>query len=223
MSSPRPLPHIAVVLVHGLYMRPWTLGLLARRLRADGLSTHQFGYPSLSASPREVAERLAVYLRSVAGGTVHLVAHSLGGLVLHHLFHRYPQQRPGRVVTLGTAHLGSAVAAGLLARGLGPALGRSIEQGLLGDLPPWDETRELGVIAGSLGHGLGRFFARLAEPHDGTVAVAETRLPAARVHLVLPVSHLGLLVSARVARETAQFLTSGRFLPPVSPGEHVTR
>jgi len=30
-------------------------------------------------------------------------------------------------------------------------------------------------------------------------------------HIVLPVSHLGMLLSARVARETGTFLTQGRF------------
>jgi len=36
-------------------------------------------------------------------------------------------------------------------------------------------------------------------------------LPGATAHLVLPVSHLGMLVSARVARETGMFLQQGRF------------
>jgi pimeloyl-ACP methyl ester carboxylesterase len=202
-----------VVLIHGLYMRPWTLRLLDLRLQAAGLATHRFGYPSLAARPAEVADRLAAYLRSVGGDRVHLVAHSLGGLVLHHLFQRHRPQRTGRVVTLGTPHLGSAVAVGLRGRGLGGLLGRSIEQGLLGDVPPWDETRELGVIAGSLGLGLGRLLGGLCGPNDGTVAVAETCIPAARAHRVLPVSHTGLLVSGRVARETASFLLSGAFLP----------
>jgi pimeloyl-ACP methyl ester carboxylesterase len=213
MRPTPPMPHQAVVLVHGLYLGPWTLRLLARRLRGAGLRAHCFGYPSVSASPGEVAERLAAYLGALAGDTVHLVAHSLGGLVLHHLFHRHRPQRPGRVVTLGTPHLGSALAVGLRERGLGRVLGRSVEQGLLGDVPPWDATRELGVIAGSLGVGLGRLFGRLAGPNDGTVAVAETRLPAARAHRVLPVSHTGLLVSGRVAGEVARFLTAGEFLP----------
>lgn len=211
-SSP-PETSRCVVLVHGLYLGPWTLAVLARRLRTVGLHPYRFGYPSVGASPSEVADRLAVYLREVPGESVHLIAHSLGGLALHHLFHRHRQQWPGRVVTLGTPHLGSAVAAGLRQRGLGALLGRSVERGLLGDLPPWDEAHELGVIAGNLGLGLGRLFGGLFGPNDGTVAVAETRLPAARAHRVLPVSHTGLLVSARVAREAASFLASGDFLP----------
>jgi len=43
------------------------------------------------------------------------------------------------------------------------------------------------------------------------VAVSETQLPGATAHLILPVSHTGMLLSARVARETGSFLEHGRF------------
>jgi hypothetical protein len=36
-------------------------------------------------------------------------------------------------------------------------------------------------------------------------------MPGATDHISLPVSHLGMLVSARVAHETGRFLTYGHF------------
>jgi hypothetical protein len=36
-------------------------------------------------------------------------------------------------------------------------------------------------------------------------------MPGAADHITLPVSHLGMLLSARVAHETGHFLTQGRF------------
>jgi hypothetical protein len=36
-------------------------------------------------------------------------------------------------------------------------------------------------------------------------------MPGATDHIVLPVSHLGMLLSARVARQTGTFLTQGLF------------
>jgi hypothetical protein len=36
-------------------------------------------------------------------------------------------------------------------------------------------------------------------------------MPGATDHIVLPVSHLGMLLSARVAREVGLFLTQGHF------------
>jgi hypothetical protein len=58
---------------------------------------------------------------------------------------------------------------------------------------------------------MGQLVAHFDEACDGTVAVSETRLPGATQHLVLPVSHMGMLMSARVARETGLFLREGHF------------
>ena len=41
------------------------------------------------------------------------------------------------------------------------------------------------------------------KPHDGAVAVDETRLAGARAHLVLPVSHTSMVCSRDVAREVS--------------------
>jgi hypothetical protein len=72
--------------------------------------------------------------------------------------------------------------------------------------------REIGVIAGSVGVGLGRVVARkLPTPNDGVVTVEETECEAACDRIVLPINHMGMLVSRRVARQTGVFLRSGRF------------
>ena len=75
----------------------------------------------------------------------------------------------------------------------------------------WTHPRPLGVVAGSQPLGVGQFLASFEEDNDGTVAVSETRMPGASDHIVLPVSHLGMLMSTRVARETGLFLTQGHF------------
>jgi hypothetical protein len=75
----------------------------------------------------------------------------------------------------------------------------------------WTFGRPLGIVAGTQSVGLGQFLAGFEEECDGTVGVSETRLPGATDHIVLPVSHMGLLVSPRVARETGLFLQNGRF------------
>ena len=46
---------------------------------------------------------------------------------------------------------------------------------------------------------------------DGTVLVEETYLPGAKDHIVLSISHTGMLFSATVARQVACFLRDGRF------------
>jgi hypothetical protein len=53
---------------------------------------------------------------------------------------------------------------------------------------------------------------RLPRPNDGVVCLDETKFPAMRDHLALPLGHTLMLASPRVARETAAFLKTGGFL-----------
>jgi pimeloyl-ACP methyl ester carboxylesterase len=201
-----------VVLIHGLFMNGREMALLRRQLTVAGFSTRQFSYPSVRVSPAVAARLLGDFVAGIEAPTVHYVAHSLGGLVLRHFLHGDSDKRPGRVVTLATPHQGSQAAEAIAKTALGRRLlGRSIEQGLLGDVPAWPDQRALGVIAGSRGIGLGRFLARLDLPHDGTVAAAETELPAAADRILLPVSHFGGLFSREVADQLIYFLREGRF------------
>ena len=54
-------------------------------------------------------------------------------------------------------------------------------------------------------------FMDVPEPSDGVVTVEETRLAGLSDHIVLPVSHSGMLVSAQAARQVAVFLERGAF------------
>ena len=206
----------AVVLIHGLFMSGREMALLRRQLTVAGFSTRQFSYPSVRVSPAVAARLLGDFVADIEAPVVHYVAHSLGGLVLRHFFHGHGDRpaggRPGRVVMLATPHQGSRAAQALAQTALGRRLlGQSVEQGLLGDVPSWQSERQLGVIAGSRGIGLGRFLARLDLPHDGTVAAAETELSAATDRILLPVSHFGSLFSREVADQAIYFLRQGRF------------
>lgn len=200
-----------VVVLHGLYMSRLFMAPLGGRLGDAGYRVVYFSYPTLGRRPADNARMLAARVEALEAPVVHFVAHSLGGAVVRHLAACWPTLPPGRVVTLGTPHAGSRVAAALRQRGPGWLLGRSVDQGLLGDLPPWPAGRELGSLAGTLNVGVGRLLADLPEPADGTVAVAETCFPGMADHCCLPVTHTGLLVSPAVAGQVCAFLASGRF------------
>jgi pimeloyl-ACP methyl ester carboxylesterase len=201
-----------VVLVHGIWMTGLEMFFLRRRMRACGFEIERFHYASLGRTPVENAALLADFIRGLGAERLHLVAHSLGGIVLMHLFDRFPDLPPGRVVLLGSPVQGSGVARRLSRLPLlRHCLGRSIQLGLLGDVPPWQGGRELGVIAGTGGIGIGTLVGGLERPSDGTVAVAETRLAAARDYCDLPASHTGLLFSSKVADAVCCFLKSGHF------------
>jgi len=92
-----------VVLVHGLWMNGVDMTLLRKRLQKAGFLTHQFSYPSVARSPRENARALNTFLTDIDAEVVHFVCHSLGGIIVRRLLHEYPEQRPGRFVTLVSA------------------------------------------------------------------------------------------------------------------------
>lgn len=202
----------SVVLVHGLWMNGVGTWWLRRRLCEMGFAAESFNYPTMHAAASEVADQLAAAVAALPP-PVHLVGHSLGGLMVLKLFERAADLPEGRVVLLGSPVNGSRAATAVARWPTGPAvLGRLALQELVGAAPRrWSQSRDLGVIAGSTSAGMGRFVTDLPQPNDGTVAVEETRLAGSTDHVCLPVSHTGMMASAEVARYVAEFLARGRF------------
>jgi pimeloyl-ACP methyl ester carboxylesterase len=203
-----------VIYLHGLWLAGHESLLLRRRLREQhALDVEVFSYPSVTAPMSEVTARLQAFIQTRAPPQLHLIAHSLGGLVAYRFLERYPNQAPGRVVFMGTPAVASRAAVSVARARWGAALlGRCVAEELLSaHTRAWVAPRALGIIAGSRPAGLGRLVVGFSEPSDGTVAVSETRLPGATDHITLPVSHTGMLFSARVARAAGEFLTRGHF------------
>lgn len=211
-----------IVFVHGIWMPGSIMTWLKHQLETrHGFTGRIFGYWAVRVGLDENAALLAEFAaaaeREAGGGPVHLVGHSLGGVLALRMLEEHPEAPDGRVVCLGSPLCGSRAAIGLKRwRWGGELLGRTITAGVLEEpasrwCAPVTEGREVGVIAGNRSIGGGRLLAGFDEDNDGTVAVSETRLPGARSHLVLPVTHTGLVWSAEVADQVAAFLHKGEF------------
>jgi hypothetical protein len=208
-----------VVYVHGLWLRGHEAFLLRRRLaKTLGADTRSFTYPSVSATITDNAMALGAYLAKIRTDTLHLVGHSLGGLVILKLFELGEAAGTaalpgGRIVLLGSPVRGSRSAHRLVRLPFGRALLGLTGRELLGEAQDrrWRGARDLGVIAGDLRLGAGRLLGSIVEPNDGTVLVEETNLPGSNQQLTLRVSHSGLPYSTSVARQTSAFLRDGRF------------
>jgi pimeloyl-ACP methyl ester carboxylesterase len=190
--------------------------VLRRRLAKElGADTPLFSYRSVGAGIAANARALAKRLSRLRPDTLHLVGHSLGGVVICKMFEDTGGESlpPGRVVLLGTPIAGSRAAHKLAEWKLGRLImGRSVREELLVDRDRhWAYGRDLGVIAGTLSVGLGRIVNKHRGSSDGTIYVDETCIPGMKEHLVMHVSHTGLPFSAAVAKQTAAFLRSGRF------------
>lgn len=202
----------SVVFVHGLWMLGVDMALLKKRVRECGYKTHQFHYRSVRRSPEQNARKLQQFVQAIEADKIHFVAHSLGGLVVRHLFALYPQQRAGNVITLGTPHRSSYIAKQIMRHAWGQfILGKSVQDGLLGGAPQWHAANKLGVIAGTGRMGIGRLFSGFAENNDGTVALSETETSAMTDYLILNCAHAGFLYNKTVAKQVCAFLKTGRF------------
>ncbi|GAC1451339.1 MAG: alpha/beta hydrolase [Steroidobacteraceae bacterium] len=205
-----------VIYVHGLWMPGDESLLLRHRLAQEfDLTLRSFRYSGAYSTMSAITARLEDFVRELQTPAVHFVGHSLGGLVIHRFLERFPAQPPGRAVFLGTPCVASK-AAEQAARFAPVAhlMGQSVAEELLQPRERrWTHDRALGVVAGTQAIGVGQLLANFDEDNDGTIAVSETRMPGMSDHIVLPVSHLGMLLSARVAHETGLFLTTGRFSP----------
>jgi pimeloyl-ACP methyl ester carboxylesterase len=203
VSGPR------VILVHGIWMPGVVMAWMSARLREAGFDCETFAYHGVTRGPQEATSRLAEVL---ARAPTHVLAHSLGGLVTLQALREDPRLPVQRVVCLGAPLRGSGAVQGMRQRTWAAAtLGLAAEL-LERGFERWDGPAEVGVIAGSVPHGLGHIFAGFSEQHDGSVAVDETRLPGISDHVVIPASHSGMLFSPEAARLATCFLRQGRFL-----------
>ena len=199
-----------VLLVHGLWMRSFSMRWLATRLRSQGFDTELFGYYSLLQDTDQVISRLADALREHPG--THLVAHSLGGLLSLRAAEQVGVDRLGRIVCLGSPLAGSQAAASIVARiPAGATLvghNRALLASGIDHIPP---GLQVGAIAGCVPRGLGGLMAHFACEHDGTVAIHETRVPGLADHVVVRASHTGLMFSDAAVTQVAHFLRECRF------------
>jgi pimeloyl-ACP methyl ester carboxylesterase len=206
----------AVLLLHGLWMKGFVMCYLAHALTRQEFAAHAFSYRSTRETLDDHLDRLSKRIAALGtklGATrVHLVGHSFGGLVVLRYLQRSPDKRIGRAVLLGAPVAGCRAAAAFAQRRGGEfLLGKSLDAWREPVNTSLDPRCEVGVIAGTRGLGFARAFTRLPDPNDGVVCLDETRFRDMRDHLALPIGHMGMLLSARVARQTGEFLRTGAF------------
>ena len=213
-----------VVLLHGLARTAASMARLEEALTDTGFAVANIDYPSRKHPVEQLApmamEKGLAACRSRRAETVHVVTHSLGGILVRYYLaehdlaeHDLPEL--GRVVMLGPPNRGSQVVdklAWVPGFGLwnGPAgfqLGTG-KDSLPRQLGP--ARFAVGVIAGT--RSLNPVFSRfLPGPDDGKVALESTKLAGMQDFLALPHTHTFMMRSAEVIRQTIFFLRNGRF------------
>ena len=193
-------------------MGPWAMSWLADELSDAGFETRALALHSMSDSPETHVARLSQAVSEVEADRVHLLGHSLGGVIALRYLQNATDERLGRALLLGTPALGCQAARQLDRQPWGGLLGSSRDLWLAPFAQTVPGSVEVGAIAGDHAFGLGPLFTSLDGPSDGVVTVAETRIAGLRDHIVLHVSHSLMLISAEVARQATAFLTAATFL-----------
>jgi len=135
----------------------------------------------------------------------------MGGLILLQMLADYPGQRAGRVILLGSPVNGSIAAGRVLKVPFGKLfLGKCMTSACHAAPLPLPDDRDIGSIAGRINLGIG-WLLWLPRPNDSLVAVRQTQRPEMKETSVLGVSHAGMLLSSRVARQVDSFLQTGTF------------
>jgi pimeloyl-ACP methyl ester carboxylesterase len=195
----------AIVMVHGLWMKPWTWSAYRRFFIRHGYRVHRFGYRTTGQPMERSAMKLAAFVNSRDQHTVHLLVHSMGGLLAMQAMPHI--NKPGKLVMLGSPVQGSRVARKLQQKGWHRTFLRHATKPLTSGVSQPHRLRPSLMIAGTRPMGLGRVIERQLGPGDGTVALAETRAEWIDEHREIHTSHFGLLLDRQAMQISLDFLS----------------
>jgi triacylglycerol lipase len=192
-----------VVLVHGLAAHRIVLAPLARSLKRSYAGVVNWGYPSLF-SPIErhgatLARQLQRLEREGRYSRIHLVTHSMGGIIGRVALAEFLPRSFGRFVMIAPPNRGSHVAARfapLLGRVCPPLVQLADHEASFVCSLPLPVVTDLGIIAAK---------------SDILVRAPNTRLGCERDHIVLPGLHSSLLWRRETAEQVRHFLVHGCF------------
>ena len=195
-----------VVLLHGLGRSPASMKKLQKCLEQAGYGVTNWGYSSTRQRIEEHGQRLHEFLAELdaepAVQRIHIVGHSLGGIVARYALTIKTPAKMGRVVMLAPPNQGSASA-----RKWAPFLGKVIKPlGQLSDDPKSAVNR--------LSTPSGVDFGVIAAASDGKVDLEATHLRGEADHLVVPGYHTFIMNRPDVCEQVIHFLRHGRFERP---------
>ncbi len=197
-----------VVLLHGLGRTSASMKKLHKRLEQGGYCVKDWSYRSTRGRIEDHGQRLRDFLATIdsdAGvSRIHIVGHSLGGIVARYALTVEVPEKIGRVVMLAPPNRGSAAA-----RKSAPLLGKIIKplEQLSDD--PASDVNQLAVPAGIA-------FGVIAAAADGKVRPEDTHLPGEADHLVVPGFHTFIMNRDDVCDAVLAFLKGGRFREPTA-------
>lgn len=199
-----------IVLLHGTGRGRASLWVLDTRLQNAGYNTLNFHYGAHSYSIEEMGRLLCAFIEeNVKTPTYHLIAHSLGNLIIRAAVNTGYPPGLGRIVMLAPpnqpAELARALRDNPIYRWFMGESGQLLASEEFYEQLPVPE-HSFGVIAGNRGQSV-----TLKEPNDGVITVESTKLEGMDDWLVVPQAHGFIMNSRAVAELCIAFIETGRF------------
>ena len=220
-KSPPTVQNEHVILVHGLARSPDTMKPMAAALKELGYQTTILSYPSRHQSIQILADdHLAPAIQNCqkeGAQKIHLITHSLGGIIVRDYLSRYKVKELGRVVMLAPPNQGSEVVDKIghwraFKAINGPAGG---QLGTADASPPkalGPVTYPVGIIAGD--RSINPINSCMINgSDDGKVSIENTKVEGMTDHIVIHRTHPMIMRRQETITLSIRFLQHGRFKP----------
>ena len=195
----------AVVLVHGLWMSRWSFAFIGRYLSAKGYKVYKFGYATTTKPFDFNMLKLQAFVNSRTEETVHLVVHSMGGILSMRSLPNI--KKPGKLVMLGSPVNGSQAAIAMGQKKWSSWLLKHAAEPLENGVVDPQVFRESCMIAGISSYiGISRLVTKLPKPNDGTVALKETEADWINLHTTEKTNHFRMLFHKKIQYKIGVFL-----------------
>lgn len=195
----------AIVLVHGLWMSRWSFASIAKHLAKEGYQVYRFGY-STTGKPFEFnMQKLQAFVNSRKEQTVHLVVHSMGGILSMRTMPNIKKQ--GKLIMMGSPINGSQAAKAMGQKKWTAWMLKHATEPLTNGVVNPKALRNSMMIAGTSNSiGISRIVTKLPEPNDGTVAMHETQADWINVHTTEKTNHFRMLFHKNIKQTISKFL-----------------
>ncbi len=207
----------AIILLHGVCGNERHMEHIERSLQKIGYRVHNIKYSSRYNDAIKVTKEILPNVRFIARdyNKLHLIGHSLGGLIIRSILTDYKPINLGKVIQIAPPNQGSKLANIFKNRWIYKKIYGKASKDLIPKssfLSGLEQTPsyELGIIAGNsfnlLAHCLLKF-----KPNDSRITVEETFLDSAKDHIVININHNQILRSRETLKQIRNFLIDGVF------------
>lgn len=208
------------ILLHGLARTSASMDDMQEQLIEAGFAVAKIGYPSRK-KPIEVLAGPAIEqglarCRAQTTGKIHVVTHSMGGILFRQYVSKNSAAAFARTVMLAPPNKGSEAVDAL--RNVPGFLWLNGPAGLQMGTDERSVPLKLGPASSDVAIVAGTFSINivlstyLPNPDDGKVSVESTRLEGMCAHLQMDVSHPFIMKDDAVIKEVISYLNTGRFL-----------